>query len=78
MYWQEPYYPPGRFRSEFLLLCAADLFLSIFYVTKVKKRKVNMELKVNNLSFSINQVKIVDDITFRVKEGSFVGLVGPH
>lgn len=37
-----------------------------------------MELKVNNLSYSISDVKIVDNISFKVKEGSFVGLIGPN
>ncbi|QOR33964.1 ABC transporter ATP-binding protein [Clostridium sp. 'deep sea'] len=37
-----------------------------------------MKLQVENLSYSINEHLIVDDVSFCINKGAFVGLVGPN
>lgn len=37
-----------------------------------------MRLNVNNLNFHIDGVRILNDISLSVKEGEFVGLIGPN
>ena len=37
-----------------------------------------IQLQVKGLTYSINSQKIVNDVTLEIKEGEFVGLVGPN
>lgn len=37
-----------------------------------------MKLEVNNLSYSIDNEKLLHDISIKIKEGEFVGIVGPN
>jgi len=35
-------------------------------------------IEVENLRFSYNSIPVLEDISFAVEKGSFVGLVGPN
>ena len=35
-------------------------------------------IKINNLSFSYNGLKVIDDISFSVEKGSFISVLGPN
>ncbi len=35
-------------------------------------------IEVENLRFSYNSIPVLEDISFSVEKGSFVGLVGPN
>ncbi|MFJ7664450.1 ABC transporter ATP-binding protein [Lysinibacillus sp. NPDC097162] len=37
-----------------------------------------MELTVQNVSFSVSDVDIIKDVSLRVQEGQFVGIIGPN
>lgn len=37
-----------------------------------------MKLEMNNLSYSIDNEKLLHDISIKIKEGEFVGIVGPN
>ena len=37
-----------------------------------------IQLQVKGLTYSISSQKIVNDVTLEIKEGEFVGLVGPN
>lgn len=37
-----------------------------------------IKLNVNNLGFSISNQRILSDVSFEIKQGEFVGLVGPN
>ncbi len=38
----------------------------------------NMELDVENVSFTVSDVEIIKSISLKVKEGQFVGIIGPN
>ncbi len=38
----------------------------------------NMELDVENVSFAVSDVEIIKSISLKVKEGQFVGIIGPN
>ena len=40
-------------------------------------KNVEIDLKVNNLSISFNENKIIDDISFEVGNGEILSLIGP-
>lgn len=37
-----------------------------------------MKLRLENINFDISRKKIIQDISFEVKQGSFVGIIGPN
>ncbi len=37
-----------------------------------------MKLKVEHIGFEVSKYKILEDISFEVKENSFVGIIGPN
>lgn len=37
-----------------------------------------MELDVENVSFAVSDVEIIKSISLKVKEGQFVGIIGPN
>ena len=40
--------------------------------------ETNYALSVENISFAVDNKKIIDDISLNVPKGSFVGIIGPN
>lgn len=56
-----------------------DLEESRRYIEDTREMDFNNEISVENLSFSYpkKDVKVLDDVSFKIKKGNFVGIVGP-
>ena len=59
-------------------LLGAPVFMHMLIKRNMVLGVTNMELDVENVSFTVSDVEIIKSISLKVKEGQFVGIIGPN